>query len=927
MTTPETVDLGKDYYVRKRLDDYGSWHFAFWRELFQNSIDAGATVLAASADHATGKGSFGEAPDTDRVVRVRFRDNGKGMDETILRNVFFALGQTTKRNSEGGVGGFGMARMMLCFSQVRYAIRTRDIHVEGNGSRFIIEKTADAIARKRSLLEKKRAALLATDGADEVLARDVKGLDEEITALDREPVIKGTEFEIDLTPQDERYSPSNPQALRNHMAEFLSASDIDADVTYNGEAMDVRLPKGRKAKRWLAADDNGEVAFAKAYAIQRKLEDGTKDPLLGHVIVRSRGVTMFKKKVSETLAFIVVVELEPKVEREGRPTLTSLDFLNGNRDSLKYRYDSALDAFMRELAVDTESALRDKEEIEHKRIKGGKGLKAVTLDFSLLPSTGVIVQAASPINSKPTFSNLEDFRKEGYGGVPSDVMIEFLKQIDKGAKTFLDDMPGLSEEAKTRFKENLRTFGYEKALKSMDEDMSVAVVGGLRSILLERERQLVAAIEDRFKEMNDVHIMEVGLKKDKSEKPAEEGKDPLEPIRNAARRYNPNFWRQDGHLKGRGKESNALFAAWTAAVDAAYAGLAKGYPGIFAKTGPARRYVTGFYFAKPENRYNALHQAYENYVPRAVMTTQDKVDMFLLNPVFNNGHVAYDLDKLRRSNPADRDEPMGLVELWSMALHEVAHVMRDYHDETYAAVLTNLVGVVDQAESLKLMKEAIDITRMAYGDTRSRVQPMEGGAPGEDGEPRPWQALAAVAAPMVLAVAGASRAKARNAGKRKKKDDEAEAGVFDLAAFVPPQDTDAAEPEEAEEAEDGTEFDLMAFDPSTLGDEPEAPTPAEAVLETVFAAEDDGTLVVDGGRLKELEAASREEIRKAAAGRTARVKTALEIDAFDSPEGATEDEVSYGVPSEEADGVSYGDSSDEAEIEDTYEEEPVNPAP
>src|SRR3546814_8035615 len=79
------------------------------------------TTLFRSA----GKGSFGRDPSLENVVRIVFDDDGCGMDRDVLDDVYFAPGETTKKDGEF-TGGYGRARLMTCFSQVRYGIRTHD---------------------------------------------------------------------------------------------------------------------------------------------------------------------------------------------------------------------------------------------------------------------------------------------------------------------------------------------------------------------------------------------------------------------------------------------------------------------------------------------------------------------------------------------------------------------------------------------------------------------------------------------------------------------------------------------------------------------------------------------------------------------------------------------------------------------------------
>jgi hypothetical protein len=68
----------------------------FYRELIQNSIDAGANRVDVSLDYADGKA----------VIRVE--DDGEGMDENIIDNYLLVLFSSTKENDFTKIGKFGI---------------------------------------------------------------------------------------------------------------------------------------------------------------------------------------------------------------------------------------------------------------------------------------------------------------------------------------------------------------------------------------------------------------------------------------------------------------------------------------------------------------------------------------------------------------------------------------------------------------------------------------------------------------------------------------------------------------------------------------------------------------------------------------------------------------------------------------------------
>jgi hypothetical protein len=122
-----TVVTPKSFFVNERRH-YSNWRFAFWREFFQNSIDAGAGNIDISIKR-----------DENNKIIVVFSDNGSGMTREILDSVYFRLGETTKKGDDS-VGGFGRARILTCFSMDSYEIRTLNLLVKGSGGEYTIDE-------------------------------------------------------------------------------------------------------------------------------------------------------------------------------------------------------------------------------------------------------------------------------------------------------------------------------------------------------------------------------------------------------------------------------------------------------------------------------------------------------------------------------------------------------------------------------------------------------------------------------------------------------------------------------------------------------------------------------------------------------------------------------------------------------------------
>lgn len=118
------VELPSSYFSKGKLE-YNNWKTAWFREAIQNSADAGANQIDFQINQDDQDGN---------LIRVVCKDNGKGMDEDTLVNVFLCLGGSKK--DEGATGGFGYAKVLLAFAHQRYEIKTRNIICKGSGGTY-----------------------------------------------------------------------------------------------------------------------------------------------------------------------------------------------------------------------------------------------------------------------------------------------------------------------------------------------------------------------------------------------------------------------------------------------------------------------------------------------------------------------------------------------------------------------------------------------------------------------------------------------------------------------------------------------------------------------------------------------------------------------------------------------------------------------
>lgn len=729
MAEPQVIRVPKSYYVQRRVEGHSDWKMAMWRELFQNSVDAGAKRIDISLGDAKPKGSFGRPSELESVVRLSFTDDGSGMDQNTLENVFFAPGETTKKAGYGSTGGFGTARLMLCFSQARYGIRTQNWVVEGNGSEYTLESHLDAIVSRHRLAD----ALEKANATPEV----VEQLKAEVARLDAEDAdFKGARFEIDIDPNEfgDRWRDASVDNMRRKLDDYLDMSQLPCKVFLNGEEMTSKAKKG-PAKRKLVADKEGvgTVEFATVHT-----SGGKQAKHKGKVIVRVNGAVMFTESGTETQQ--VIVELDPATARE---------VLTDNRDGMKFPYRAALTDFVQQLATDTQSALDNKDKRKHIEFKGGRGKMQAEIDTGLL-DFGAEGSFADPkgrnaddTHRRPAavFTTVEEYEQRGFGGVPKPVMDAFVQTVEEGPdQTFLEKYwnSGESEWFKAAIAEGLGVSALTEASEELRDYISETLAIRMKEVGIEPER----ADDQRFADMHDVHIQidDIG---DNTK------------LKNAVRRHSPNYWRRKGeHLEGRGLQAHMLLAAWTACAEEAVKALLRVAPDL--ATDGKIEFATGWYFGASKEKF--FRGEWQDVRTAAQHQKRDDTHLLLLNPVNDDGTVAYDLEKERMEREGDR-RILGLQDLEMNAVHEAAHILTDRHDEDFANLITEIAASFDRSDARQSMREKLDAVRAVYGRGKTRIQSMDlvEHAPVVDAdEPkggkaksdvRPAEMLAAMAAP------------------------------------------------------------------------------------------------------------------------------------------------------------------------------------
>src|SRR5688500_16927376 len=87
------------------VDQFADKH-AFWRELVQNSIDAGATRIDASLIWEPPEGP--PLPLPQGTLRAQVADDGCGMSREVIERALLVLFRSTKEGDPTKIGKFGV---------------------------------------------------------------------------------------------------------------------------------------------------------------------------------------------------------------------------------------------------------------------------------------------------------------------------------------------------------------------------------------------------------------------------------------------------------------------------------------------------------------------------------------------------------------------------------------------------------------------------------------------------------------------------------------------------------------------------------------------------------------------------------------------------------------------------------------------------
>ncbi len=304
---PEEMHLIIDpgYFERAEQEYATPWKIVWWREAIQNAVDAKAKNLTLSVQ---------ESVDED-LVEVTCIDDGIGMDKDTLQFKFLALGGTTKGQA-GQIGGFGVAKKILCFRWPRWKIYTREHYLHSENGKMEYETGEYRSGTMLKVWMPKESGMYTrADMAKEFLGRC------------NLPGVKAT---INGTPWGGRWLP-NGKHVRN-----LQGDRADAKVYYTKES---------------------------------KL-------LQGQCYVRTgEGLFMHDRYLSSEVKGYVIIELVAKQNPKTNQPYPSRDFLAASRDDLTdERLKEAISKMLNEMAVDVKSGLKSKAvaKVQKYTGKGGK---------------------------------------------------------------------------------------------------------------------------------------------------------------------------------------------------------------------------------------------------------------------------------------------------------------------------------------------------------------------------------------------------------------------------------------------------------------------------------------------------------------------------------------------------------------------------
>jgi hypothetical protein len=313
-----SLEIPRAFLVSERDNVYSDWCVSFWREFLSNCADAGATAVKIRTSFEI----FKDEP----VMRVVVHDNGSGMSQDIVENVYMRLGESTKADAGDGVGGYGRARILTTFSHPRYSIASGDFVVDGEGTNYLIRPSTKPI----------RGCAVIVDVESRFARRLHEGL-----------------FDFLET--------SNPKM---NIALELAQSHPDG--------LPLRTIKTEPGKPvlWKGAYNPGRrlSAFADETGTWAKVSVNDGPSALQHkLVVRVNGLAMHTEFLGEPIQ--VSIDLVPSRSRAA---------MTASRDALRKDFRQNLMRFVQRLSADVMDTIRAREGRREVLIEGREGVMKIT---------------------------------------------------------------------------------------------------------------------------------------------------------------------------------------------------------------------------------------------------------------------------------------------------------------------------------------------------------------------------------------------------------------------------------------------------------------------------------------------------------------------------------------------------------------------
>jgi hypothetical protein len=276
------------------FETYGDeWSFAWWREVFQNSVDAihfrQQALEREGIYNYKGKIDVTYEEEGD-YTKVTIRDNGIGMSKDILYRALLSFGGTGKRGVGGATGGFGKAKELIFVPWLQFQLETTAYD-------FKRGRAYTTMAKGKHFERQRMDTAMEVEIPESVGSPTFTGIGTTLT------VWMGKETLIWVNPETESsYEKETDYRVEleqiNPLIKFSYLPHIS--LTINGESISLKQgPKivntiGRGIDSAPQQPAREEYFTNQQHSANLKIYvDKKKDPLINIVMVRQNGMYMF----------------------------------------------------------------------------------------------------------------------------------------------------------------------------------------------------------------------------------------------------------------------------------------------------------------------------------------------------------------------------------------------------------------------------------------------------------------------------------------------------------------------------------------------------------------------------------------------------------------------------------------------------------